>query len=254
MNASTRMKLLGVVAGVAAAVAVAVPAQAAYYGDVTAKTAGRPVPTGNGGVFAFDRVVGGPNNDFAGTLVTNDPVNRFIGFCLEVGENINVNGATYYWNVRDVEDAPIATPGAMGATRASDIAKLVTLALGGSLANALTYGADTVAAFQLALWEIAIERTNGSGGSYDLNTGGFRSTTSGIGTFTTDQINQAQAWLGTLSGSNTIGEARYLLALTRAGVQDMLVQTPIPAAAWLLGSGLLGLLGISRRRRQKVAA
>jgi hypothetical protein len=30
--------------------------------------------------------------------------------------------------------------------------------------------------------------------------------------------------------------------------------TPLPAAAWLLGSGLLGLLGIGRRRNSVVAA
>ena len=31
--------------------------------------------------------------------------------------------------------------------------------------------------------------------------------------------------------------------------QDMLIQTPVPAAVWLLGSGLLGLIGIRRFRK-----
>jgi len=29
---------------------------------------------------------------------------------------------------------------------------------------------------------------------------------------------------------------------------------PLPAAAWLMGSGLLGLLGFSRKRREVAAA
>ena len=44
--------------------------------------------------------------------------------------------------------------------------------------------------------------------------------------------------------------ASGLFALTSAGAQDFIVQVvPIPAAAWLLGSGLLGLFGLARRKK-----
>lgn len=42
--------------------------------------------------------------------------------------------------------------------------------------------------------------------------------------------------------------AIYDRALTQAQIQSHLSAVPIPAAAWLLGSGLLGLMGVTRRR------
>jgi hypothetical protein len=236
------MKLLGVVAGVAAAVAVASPAQAlSDYGTVNVDYLGRAVIAGNGGVFEWQRVAGNPGT-FTGTLVTNDPAGYFIGICLETDEFIPSSNPSLY-TIRDLADAPLEQPPtSMGGDRATDVAKLVTLAFGGSLSNALTVGEATVLSFQTALWEISMQRTRGPG-TYSTNVGNT----------------QANTWLGLLNSefNNPAGFqtelARNLFGMTRAGAQDMLVQTPIPAAAWLLGSGLLGLFGIARRRRTVAA-
>ncbi|WP_424206600.1 CHRD domain-containing protein [Sulfuricaulis sp.] len=37
---------------------------------------------------------------------------------------------------------------------------------------------------------------------------------------------------------------------TGGEIRGFLAPVPIPAAAWLFGSGLLGLMGIARQRRQ----
>jgi hypothetical protein len=251
------MKLLGAVAGGAAAVAGAAPAQAlSDYGDLVAtwqgsNPTGRPVPTGNGGVFRFLRDNANPLDDFAGVLVNNNPVNTFIGVCIELGEFVSTTKSTF--TIRDLADAPIDSVPIMGPQRANDVAKLVTLAFGGYLSNALTVGVATVTAFQHALWEITVERSTGPG-NYNL----------GLGTVTSGNA-QAIAWINQLNSEfnnpNSMQTvlARNLFALTNGGDpqaddrQDMLVQTPIPAAAWLLGSGLLGLFGISRRRQVAAA-
>jgi len=267
MKAATRMKLLGVVAGVAAAVAVASPAQAlSNYGGVEAAWTGNRYPAaGNGGVFAFNRNENASGDNFPGKLVGGAPTGDFIGICLEIGENVTRNYLTY--TIRDLKDAPQRTPNTtMGDTRADDVARLVTLAFGGYLANALTAGQTNVLAFQIALWEISTDRangpyslaTNGTGGAFTANNPNISAGM--LPAVVSSALTQANTWLGILNNSNNgTGLARNLFAMTRGVIgeeqaQDMLVQVvPIPAAAWLLGSGLLGLFGIARRRRTVAA-
>jgi hypothetical protein len=43
------------------------------------------------------------------------------------------------------------------------------------------------------------------------------------------------------------------LDITTLTVTGLISEVPVPAAVWLLGSGLLGLLGVARRRRNKTA-
>jgi len=245
------MKLLGVVAGVAAAVAVATPAQALSYGTITASADAqiRAAADGgaSGGVFKFTDV--GPSSFDSSQLFrrSGDPANTFIGICIEVGEYFSGTGT---YTVRDVMDAPLDTPGAMGADRAADVAKLVQIAVFGDIRNALNttlVPTDRLVAFQLALWEITTDR---AAGAYDLLSGGFSRAD------LTGARGVAQGWLTDIWEDRLVGDlaqARGLLALTLPGKQDMLIQTPIPAAAWLLGSGLLGLFGIARRRRTVTA-
>lgn len=245
MNASTRIKLLGMVASVGAAIGVAAPVHAlSDYGGVVATYTGRDVIAEGGGVFRFSRNVNHAADTFDGVLVTNNPVNTFIGMCIELGETVNGQENTYV--VRDVADAPIDSVGVMGSDRGADVAKLVQLAFGGFLANALNVGAPVLAA-QIALWEIAVDR---AAGPYSLLGGDYsHEVVSAAGL-------QAKQWLDAIwadRGVNALQQARSLYALTNPDRQDMLVQTPIPAAVWLLGSGLLGLLGIGRRRRSAAA-
>jgi hypothetical protein len=238
MSTFKNIKLLGVAAALGASLLMAAPAQASY-GTVTAKldSINPAGPNTGGGVFNFTRTGG----TFTGTLLPNSPANKFIGICLDLFEGISV-GSTHTWVVDDLENAPIDVPPTLGA-RANDLRKLIGGALvGGLLSNASLLTADQAAALQLAVWEIV----NETGGTYNVNSGVFNVGSRG----TTTTRAAANTLLAGLSGYTA---AKNLYALTNATYQDFLVQTPIPAAAWLLGSGLLGLFGISRRRRQVVA-
>jgi len=171
-----------------------------------------------------------------------------------VNETITM-GDTPTWVVKDVAAAPVdaagipALAGGMGAAKAESLAKLVTRALGGSISNAFSLSATQQVALQMAVWEIVYETS----GTFDVLLGNF-STSAGIPNYGTDNSGataQANTWLTGLAGFTA---AENLYALTLDGTQDFLVQTPLPAAVWLLGSGLLGLFGISRRRQRKSVA
>lgn len=235
MSALTRTKLLGIAAALGASLLMAGPAQASY-GTVVAKLDSVAPGGDGGGVFNFTRTGG----TFTQNLLPG-PAGYFIGICLDTAEGITV-GNTYTWDVDDVANAPIDNLPQMGATKAADIALLIGGVLGGQLANALAMTNAQATALQWAIWEIVNETT----GTYGLDTGTWGRGSSAL----------ADGWLANLNGGNQAGwtPAKNLYALVNRSVQDFLVQTPIPAAAWLLGSGLLGLFGISRRRRQTVAA
>jgi hypothetical protein len=64
-----------------------------------------------------------------------------------------------------------------------------------------------------------------------------------------DLIDPASGW--TLDGAYDINDDGAILALGDSGSGGRLVllnPVPVPAAVWLLGSGLIGLIGIRRRR------
>ena len=230
----------------------------ASLGTVEAKFIDRD-PTGyTGGIFTFQRTANAANNTFAETLLPNSPAGVFYGICLELNESI-ASGSTHVWHVETVDKAPIdasglpSLSGGMGLATAEMIAKLVTRALGGSLSNAFGLTETQQVALQMAVWEIVYE----TAATFDVTAGnigvGFSSlgfgTAGGIPAYATDNagaIAQANAWL---TGLGAFAAASNLFALTKDGVQDFLVQTPLPAAAWLMISGLLGLFGIARRRK-----
>jgi hypothetical protein len=57
------------------------------------------------------------------------------------------------------------------------------------------------------------------------------------------------------TGAANVYKSQYTLTLNSAGVLSYNAPAvPVPAAVWLLGSGLMGLVGIGRRRRVALAA
>jgi hypothetical protein len=182
-----------------------------------------------GGVFNFTRTGG-----TSALELVPGPAGTFIGICLDLGNNIS-SGT---WDVRNLADAPV--PGApMGVTKAADIGKLIQGVLGGALAGASGLSNFNASALQLAVWEIV----NETSGTYNLLAGTF--IISGATGGDAAVAGQANTYLGMMAATS----AANLYALMNDGNQDMLVQAvPIPAAAWLLGSGLLGLFGLARRK------
>ena len=219
---------------------------------------------GGGGIFEFTRVAytnpqGLGGTDFSKALLpSTGPTGKFIAFCLETAETLNT---PYLWKVDSLNNAPVSGSfGAMG-PRSTDLEYLF-----GKLYP--RFGQATIDgqvitpllgfALQLAVWEIANE--NGAVG-YNLQDGNYK--------FALDKDNPngafeiANGWLGLLNtakANNYLGwvKAEGLVALIGTGPgkdQDFVGQVvPIPAAAWLLGSGLLGLFGLARRKKTAAAA
>jgi hypothetical protein len=235
MKNINKFKATAIAVAIAGSMLAAGTAQAAYYGDVNASYDGvSPGNTNgvNGGVFNFTKIAAGTT--FTTPLLTNSPAGDFIGFCLDLGQFVD---SPVLYKVQDLTDAPV--PGTkITAAKATDLAKLVGGVLAGSFNNVATILDSNLkaSAFQLAVWEIV----NETGGTYDSAAGSF---IKGDGTVQT----LANTYLSSIVGATA---ASGLFALTNDGKQDFMVQVvPIPAAAWLLGSGLLGLFGLARRKQ-----
>jgi hypothetical protein len=257
---------------VAGAMIASAPAQAALTVTTTGEAdfiggyrsasinSGVDYKAGGGGIFTFNRTGG----TAPALMPDTNTVGKFVGICLEFNEAYTPNGS---YTFVGLESAPVAgvsgtmnNPGHYG-TRADDLRRFlghVYPVFGGAVQNATVAGisdADKALAVQLVVWEIASE-TYLTTRPYSLSTN-----SSGVGgvfrvraTGSPDNArNQAIAWLNLFA---TEGETwrplnnLYALLNDAHPGQDFVVQVvPIPAAAWLLGSGLLGLFAVARRKK-----
>jgi len=219
-------------------------------GNVPMKTISR----GSGGIFNFTRTAGDAPSLLPGA---GSPDNYFIGMCIEFNEAIGGApvGSTHTWTLTSLDKAPVtanhALPAGMGAAKADDLRLLLGHVLP-SFEHASSLDNLTALALQIAIWEIVHETS----GLYDPRSSA--TATKGVAYFSsaspTGAVTRAWEWLDNINRDNPLNwsPARNIFALTKDGVQDYIVQVapvPLPAAAWLLGSGLLGLFMISRRGR-----
>lgn len=183
-------------------------------------------PGFNGNVFA-GQILTTLTNSTAGPNYGNLNGN-WIVFCCELPQY--VNGASIPYEVLPVSSVPLAGP--MGAAAATAISEVYFAAAG------TQYGGDSdlAAAFQIAVWELALDYAGGPAGVGDLGVGNFQ--VSGT-TAATD------AYLAALLGAVGSGNTAAILGLGNESAQDFIIEVPAPGAIALLG--VAGLVG--RRRR-----
>jgi hypothetical protein len=198
--------------------------------------------------------------DFTGA---NGPINmydpgKFASLCVDLVDDI-YTGNTVTWDVISLADTPNPPGDSMGATKADALARLLGGVLGTDLNNVRdtsTYQNQIVggissdqlaAALQIATWEIVWEDTTNY--DYALNDGDFKFTSSG------KVLNQANSWLEKVTDKEYNTAMQGLVGLTNPTTpadgpprQDFIAQVPIPAAAWLFGSALVGAVGLGRRK------
>jgi hypothetical protein len=125
----------------------------------------------------------------------------------------------------------------------SDVATMV-----GGIKNFFSYLNNNSASF-----------TNGVSSTYGYNdaSGGgqagvtFSSYANGVGVGTAQSLYEVTS-AGSGNDAN-IYRSLGTLTLSTAGVLSYAAPVPVPAALWLLGSGVMGLLGIGRRRKVEAA-
>jgi hypothetical protein len=150
----------------------------------------------------------------------------YFTFCVEPTEFL----ANTILDLMGVEAGDTAQ-GGMGPARADQVREL--LARHHPVLD-VAVGKTVGAAIQIALWEIVREA---SGAPLSVLTGSFRVTAPA------PVLALADTYLGSLTGGPSLWNLR---ALTRRGAQDLLIQTPAPAALALFG---LGVAAITLRRR-----
>jgi hypothetical protein len=255
MKSSIKLSALGSALALAGLFMVGGVAQADTTVTATFNNVLPSTGAGGGGLFQWTRTDG----TFPGTLLPDNNDAQFLSLCLEPNEVVSP-GTSYTYDVKDLASAPSTNGGVgttpMGVAKAGDRKQLFGGAysvFGGSFSNLTGTPTDSQlrGALQIAVWEIVYEQTTTG---TPLSPGGFLyDVTDGTYTVGTDATVNALAnhWLENLS---SYSQAQGLLALVKNGQQDQIVQVvPIPAAAWLFGSALMGVVALGRRRMRNGA-
>jgi hypothetical protein len=216
------------------------PASALLSGGPTGAYASAAPPVSPGATFAPI----GPDGNLTTFLAQNTGHDSFSFGLLSAGQN--TGGATGF------------TPGAsvVEFTSPQSLAASNLIVPSGSLIQ------SNVASVQSTVTQLNTILAAAPGSSADVS-GKFTSTSNEFNTYS-DQIILTSA-LGTQvnlyaatgnSGKATTGQlyTAGLVTMLANGTLEQVVPTPLPAAVWLLGSGLLGLAGVGRRRNANATA
>ena len=178
----------------------------------------------------------------AGGFRVTDGSSNFIAWCLDLANVISLPSPY------SITQTPFSqTAGAFSASVQQNLQRLFNTVYSGLDLNNNAQSAG----FQLALWEVIYE------GKPNLNVqnGDFKWTAG-----STAARNQANTFLGMMNGPETM---QYNMTFFESGVDKhnkqfsqnlvSVAPIPLPAAAWLLGAGLIGLVAVGRRRREDAA-
>ncbi|MFD1694342.1 VPLPA-CTERM sorting domain-containing protein [Roseibium aestuarii] len=188
-------------------------------------------------------------NDYtaqAGGFRLTDGVNNIIAWCLDLSNSLSLPG-----NYNTTE-TPFSNSYGLTSTQKANVEKLFA-------ANYATLDLNSnsqSAGFQLALWEVLYETSS----TFSLLNGAFEAVTRGRDATPSSVVGFANQFLSNLSGATTGKYAftYYEGVNGRKGShsQNLVSVTPVPlpAAGALLGFGLVGLYGMSRRKTRGAAA
>jgi hypothetical protein len=205
------------------------------------------------GRFIMEPITPLPSNYPTYTISTVDgPETGFFSYCLEPLQPIGVgHGAQYQYPFTINSLAGTDGISAADALLIAELFGRYSPLLSGDPTGPYTGGTfrTAAAALQLAIWKINLDAATETLGSWDFSSGLMR-VAAGAPPLETGASAKADAvalaMLNSLTGS---GPMAYLESLRNDTVQDLLIQpvVPIPAAVWLLGTGIIGLVGIRRK-------
>lgn len=183
-----------------------------------------------------------------------DGVKDFLAWCVDINHYINL-ASEYEITTTPYQNQPGVV---LTAGQQTDLNRLFNTAYGGLDP---TVGVQA-AAFQLAIWEIAFETV---GAGYNIVAGAFRSVwgTANVSGQNNAAVSLADTFLKNLyKGTQTPQLLTYYEATPYPNSEDhsqnlvtatagggIIPPVPLPGAAWMLGVGLFGLYGASRRKK-----
>jgi len=225
---------------VAALFAVLAQSALAYQVTTTGGTGYGIFQTGNGGEFTLQvdsDLIPVLNNYSALTSNQGNTRNTFQSFCLELNEDIKP------YTTYNVAISNAAKAGGYGAVNGADPISMGTAWLYSQFAKGTLSGYDfaglepdreaSASILQYAIWWLEDEKAYDAGNIF---------------------IQAAIAMFGDAAAAKADSNGAFnvmvlnLTDITNGALrQDQLVVVPIPAAVWLFGTGLIGLVGVRRR-------